>query len=255
MVTFSLSDLFCYWVSLTNRLVLTLKKAHLLCLFHMKCLHSPGVHHSDIYWKKTMCSGGIQLKQPTFAEIPIETNASDEVHAACVVNLVGEQLKDLLAQQHETSKGIEAAKKTLVGLARMYGEQLIPDEFRQLLHLKGGLANRGLTAACREVLAEADEPLSARNIFDRIQRKDSRLLQNHRQPVATVTTILHRLARYGEVEPVKKGKRRYWASTLTTYILSTPALDGTNRSDRGGDAGDFSCPLAESAQFQGFSRR
>jgi hypothetical protein len=56
--------------------------------------------------------------------------------------------------------------------------------------------------------------LSARNVVDTLQHQDPEILAGHKDPIASVTTILNRLADYKEVERVvlNNGKRGWkWA--------------------------------------------
>jgi len=43
--------------------------------------------------------------------------------------------------------------------------------------------------------------MSAREVCDKIQEKMPPMLARHRDPIASVTTVLHRLTSYGERKP------------------------------------------------------
>jgi hypothetical protein len=49
-------------------------------------------------------------------------------------------------------------------------------------------------------------------VVDTIRTKDAKVIQNHKDPVASVTSILHRLGSYGEATTkVSQSGRRMWA--------------------------------------------
>jgi hypothetical protein len=58
---------------------------------------------------------------------------------------------------------------------------------------------------------EANRALSARDVCDRIQEKVPPMLARHKDPMASVTTVLNRLVAYGEAKPVALDNgRRAW---------------------------------------------
>ena len=62
---------------------------------------------------------------------------------------------------------------------------------------------------------EAQRPMSARDVCDEIQRTVPPLLAGHKDPIATINTILARLVEYGEagVSPGGHGQRVWlWAA-------------------------------------------
>lgn len=143
---------------------------------------------------------------------PITTNHG--MSAESVVDKLHTELNQLLQQRTEVIRRITTAKKTIVGLASLFGENVLSLELQTLVGV--GDANRkpGLTKACRLILIEARRPLSARYVVDALQNQDPEILAGHKDPIASVTTILNRLADYKEVERVllSNGKRGWrWA--------------------------------------------
>ena len=61
------------------------------------------------------------------------------------------------------------------------------------------------------ILMEAKRALSARDVCDRIQEKMPPMLERHKDPMASVTTVLNRLVAYGEARAVSlENGRRAW---------------------------------------------
>ncbi|HWS17637.1 MAG TPA: hypothetical protein VN223_06465, partial [Candidatus Elarobacter sp.] len=60
-------------------------------------------------------------------------------------------------------------------------------------------------------LMEANRALSARDVCDRLQQKSPPMLARHKDPMASVTTVLNRLVAYGEAQAVALDNgRRAW---------------------------------------------
>ena len=61
------------------------------------------------------------------------------------------------------------------------------------------------------VLIEARTPLTAREVCDQLRSRFGELLINHKDPLASVTTVLNRLADYGEARSSSNphGKRAW----------------------------------------------
>jgi hypothetical protein len=62
------------------------------------------------------------------------------------------------------------------------------------------------------VLMESDCPLGAREVCEKIQQRIPPVLLRHKDPLASVTTVLNRLVEYGEARTViRDNGRRAWA--------------------------------------------
>ena len=134
--------------------------------------------------------------------------------AESVVQKLHSELTELLQQRAQVMRHIATAKKTIVGLASLFGENVLSPELQTLVGVGEGNLKPGLTKACRLLLIEARGPMSARNVVDALQNQDPDILAGHKDPIASVTTILNRLADYKEVERVllSNGKRGWrWA--------------------------------------------
>lgn len=136
---------------------------------------------------------------------------SHDAHVHEVVRAAHEELRQLMRQRAEVMKRIGTVKQTIVGLANLFGDEVLNDELLELVDRKSGGRQPGFTKACRMVLMEADRPLGAREVCEHIQRKVPPVLLRHKDPLASVTTVLNRLVEYGEARAVvRENGRRAW---------------------------------------------
>lgn len=132
-------------------------------------------------------------------------------HVREVLKSAHEELRMLLKQRAEIMKRIGTVKQTIVGLANMFGEDVLNEELLDLIDRKTSGRQPGFTKACRMVLMEAGKPLGAREVCERIQEKVPPILLRHKDPLASVTTVLNRLVEYGEARTlVRENGRRAW---------------------------------------------
>jgi len=122
-----------------------------------------------------------------------------------------DELVQLLQQRAAIMQRIGAAKKTIVGLAALFGDSALDDNLRELVGIGSVQRMPGLTSMCRTVLMEADQGMSAQDVLEEICSQNSSLLAGHKNPLASLTTILNRLVSYGEAERVLlRNNRRAW---------------------------------------------
>jgi hypothetical protein len=132
-------------------------------------------------------------------------------HVLEVVRAAHEELRQLMRQRAEIMKRIGTVKQTIVGLAQMFGDSVLSEELLELVDRKSGGRQPGFTKACRMVLMESDQPLAAREVCQRIQQRIPPVLLRHKDPLASVTTVLNRLVEYGEARAVVRDNgRRAW---------------------------------------------
>ena len=116
-----------------------------------------------------------------------------------------------MKQRAEIMKRIGTVKQTIVGLANLFGDEVLNDDLLELVDRKGSGRQPGFTKACRMVLMESDRPLGAREVCEQIQRRLPPVLLRHKDPLASVTTVLNRLVEYGEARAVVRDNgRRAW---------------------------------------------
>jgi hypothetical protein len=136
-------------------------------------------------------------------------------HVQDVIRRAEHELRQLIEERSEVTKRIGTVKQTIVGLANLFGDGILDAALLDLVDRKSGSRQPGITRACRRVLMEAERPMSARAVCDEIQKTVPALLARHKDPMATINTILSRLVEYGEatVVPGDRGQRAWlWAA-------------------------------------------
>lgn len=150
---------------------------------------------------------------------------SDSRSAEDVIRQLCDLLQSLLRERRDVVRRICAIRQTIVGLASVYGQEVLDDQVLEMLdrHSKG--RGQGLTRACRLALIQAGRPLSAREVCDQIQTQNPPLLMHHKDPMASVNTLLARLTHYGEASATKdeRGRRVWQWVTEAEPELSTAA--------------------------------
>jgi hypothetical protein len=142
-----------------------------------------------------------------------ESSRSGNSQVQEVVKAAGEDLRQLLRQRAEIKKRIRTMKQTIVGLARLFGDDWFSEELLELVGRKGRPRQRGLTNACRTVLMEANRPLDAHEVCELVRRRIPLVFLHHKSPANAVTTVLNRLVEYREALAVRaENGRRAWQS-------------------------------------------
>src|SRR5438270_3740762 len=155
-------------------------------------------------------------------------SGAGDPHVQEVLRSAHEELRTLLRQRAEIMKRIGTVKQTIVGLANLFGDSVLSDELLELVDRKSSGRQPGFTKACRMVLMEANQPLGAREVCEQIQQRIPPVLLRHKDPLASVTTVLNRLVEYGEARTVvRENGRRAW------QWVADPADSGF-ASERGG---------------------
>src|SRR5881409_4496863 len=150
-------------------------------------------------------------------------------HVQEVVKAAHEELRQLMRQRAEIMKRIGTVKQTIVGLANLFGDNVLNEELLELVDRKTGGRQPGFTKACRMVLMEAEKPLGAREVCDQIQQRMPPILIRHKDPLASVTTVLNRLVEYGEARTVlrENGSRAWqWVSDPTQSEFTASRAGG-----------------------------
>ena len=147
-------------------------------------------------------------------------------HVEEVVRQAHEELRHLLQQRAEVMRRIGTIKQTIAGLANLFGDGVLSDELLELVDRKSSGRQPGFTKACRMVLMDSNRALSARDVCDRIQQKAPPMLARHKDPMASVTTVLNRLVAYGEARAValENGRRAWqWVADPDSQLAGLPA--------------------------------
>lgn len=136
---------------------------------------------------------------------------ANSVSAQHVVKAAHEELLQLMRQRAEIMKRIGTVKQTIAGLANLFGDQVLGDDLLELIDRKPTGRQPGFTKACRRVLMEVRRPLGAREVCLELERHAPSILARHKDPLASVTTVLNRLVDYGEARSLSNDRgRRVW---------------------------------------------
>jgi hypothetical protein len=139
-----------------------------------------------------------------------QSQAAD-LHVQEVIRSAERELHELLERRAELMKRIGTIKQTLAGLANIFGDCVLSDQLLTFLDRKSSSRRPGFTRACRVVLMEANKPLGARLVCLALQRRFPEVLERHKDPIASVTTVLNRLADYTEARcSLDVSGRRVW---------------------------------------------
>src|SRR5580698_6615890 len=173
-----------------------------------------------------MVVGGVMQVQHSASTAKVISNhGSENGHVQEVVRQAEEELRLLMQQRAEVMRRIGTIKQTIAGLARLFGDDVLSDELLELLDRKSSGRQPGFTKACRTALMDSHRALSARDVCDRLQQASPPLLARHKDPMASVTTVLNRLVAYGEANAVTldNGRRAWqWVADSTSQLKSGP---------------------------------
>lgn len=128
------------------------------------------------------------------------------------------ELRELLRQRSAVMRRIGTVKRTVAGLAALFGNESLSPDLRELMDGETRIRRTGFTRTVRAILMEADAVMSAREVCERINQRDPGMLARHKDPVASVTTVLNRLVAYGEAQRVQSGPHKcawQWAAELS----------------------------------------
>jgi len=136
-----------------------------------------------------------------------------------VIRAAHEELRQLMRQRAEIMKRIGTVKQTIAGLANLFGNEMLDDDLLELIDRKSSGRQPGFTKACRTVLMEAKRPLGAREVCEELDKRSPSLLARHKDPMASVTTVLNRLVEYGEANSLTNDRgRRVWEWVSETEV-------------------------------------
>jgi hypothetical protein len=165
----------------------------------------------------------MQIQQSASAIKPIANIGNGHVQE--VVRQAHEELRQLLQQRAHVMRRIGTIKQTIAGLANLFGDDVLSDELLEMVDRKSSGRQPGFTKACRMVLMDANRALSSRDVCDRLNEKSPPMLARHKDPMASVTTVLNRLVAYGEARAVTlENNRRAWQWVADSEFDSKPEL-------------------------------
>jgi len=135
----------------------------------------------------------------------------NSISAQQVVKAAHEELLQLLVQRSEIMKRIGTLKQTIAGLADLFGDSVLGDDLLELMGRKPNGRQSGFTKACRRVLMGIHRPVGASEVCVQLERQAPEIMLRHKDPLASVTTVLNRLVSYGEARSLSNERgRRVW---------------------------------------------
>jgi hypothetical protein len=160
----------------------------------------------------------------------------DVGHVQEVIRQAHGELRQLMQQRADVMKRIGTVKQTIAGLANLFGDEVLSEELMELVDRKSSGRQPGFTKACRMILMDAGRAMSARDICEYFQQKMPVLLARHKDPMASITTVLNRLVEYGEAQAVFLGNgRRAWL-----WVAEAPSRAPAESADPSG-VGELRC--------------
>ena len=165
------------------------------------------------------------MESESRTELKVGAPETEKNHVQEVVRAAHAELRDLLRKRTEIMQRIGSVKRTIVGLASVFGEGALDSEWLELTNGKKKSGHSGFTKTCRMILMEADVPLTAREVCEGVKARLEQVELRHKDPLASVTTVLNRLVEYGEAKSVTlENGRRAW------QWLSDPAAGSAQNS-------------------------
>ena len=147
-----------------------------------------------------------------------------------VIELAHSELCGLMREREAIIKRMTVLKQTIAGLIEIFGADGVRKEYLDLVQPPPRHRGNSLTQTCRAVLARASEPLTAHELVEGIRAADVTSIQHQKNPMASVCSILSRLASYGEVRSVVAASgRRQWAWTKTEGNGRSPCSESVSK--------------------------
>jgi hypothetical protein len=151
---------------------------------------------------------------------PLSVQALKHEGLEAVIGQLHSQLRVLKLERAAILKRIGMVKKIVVGLADLFGSDVINGELQELLSLESVRRLRthfGITDLCRQVLREVSAPLTLRQMLGQLQEKSPVAWAGQRHPENVLRVILQRLVAYGEAEELHTEEGlRTWRSTASS---------------------------------------
>jgi hypothetical protein len=149
--------------------------------------------------------------------------------AGAPVNKILEEMygefQALMLQRAAILKRIGTIKQTIIGLAKLFGDEAVGEKLLEVVEHRSSTRSRGFTRTCRLVLMESTRPMMCQEVYEDVRRRNPTLLAHHKDPLASVNTVLNRLAMYGEARIVmnERGKRAWeWSTERAAAGLDLP---------------------------------
>lgn len=158
-------------------------------------------------------SSSAEKKMMMVSQVSRNTNP----HLEQVLRDAQQELRQVLEKKAELTRRIGTIRQTILGLAKLFGAELLKDELLEFAAPKSSSRRSGFTKACRVALMESRRAMTSAEVCDWLRQKAPEILSRHKDPMASVATVLNRLVAYREVQPVTlhNGRRAWlWHSDL-----------------------------------------
>jgi hypothetical protein len=128
------------------------------------------------------------------------------------------ELDQLVQQRAEITRRIGTTKQAIIGLAKLFGGDVLHSAVLELMEHRANNRQSGFTRACRYLLTEANQPMTSTAMCAALRIKFPELAARHKDLSASATTVLNRLVSYGEAAPSTDAHgRRVWS-----WVAETP---------------------------------
>jgi len=156
------------------------------------------------------------MNNPGLAVLPItDPNVLEVLRAA------KRELDQLVQQRAEITRRIGTTKQAIIGLAKLFGGDVLHNSVLELMERHANNRQSGFTRACRYLLMEANRPMTSTEMCGALRRKFPELAARHKDLSASTTTVMNRLVGYAEAAPsIDAQGRRVW-----TWVAEKPWQD------------------------------
>jgi hypothetical protein len=142
--------------------------------------------------------------------MPFRPYSAKDKDVEFVAIQMSREIRTLLTERNAINRRIDTIKKALVGLASLIGDEILKETLDNAAP-KTRRGKNGITRACRMVLMNSENPLSAREVRERVCLEEPMLLADYRLPMTPIYAVLGRLVKRGEVCMLhNQNGRRTW---------------------------------------------
>ena len=133
------------------------------------------------------------------------------------------ELDQLLAQRAEITRRIGTTKQAIIGLAKLFGGNVLQNAVLDLIEHRATNRQSGFTRACRYLLTEANRPMTSTEVCEGLRQRFPELAARHKDLSASVTTVMNRLVGYGEasMSGSAHGRRSWMWVAATTRLVGS----------------------------------
>jgi hypothetical protein len=146
-------------------------------------------------------------------------DSPDRSHVDLVMERIEDELRCLTLERVAIGARLRRIKRTLIGLANIFGPDIINEELRDLI-FRAPYARatplpdqRGFTNICRQILRDESQPLTLLQVCERMREVYPSVLARHRHPTTSLAVVLRRLQHAGDAEILNSNEVRTWQWT------------------------------------------